>query len=162
MRVGISAYRITTTIIAPTPLVAANFVILGRIIGILGTQYSRLGPTLCMSSPVGFISSNASPFISSTTLCPTVNIQRVPQSESASLLQSLRTVIPILPLLFAIRIHRTHAHTSILTFTQLRPTLCNRHHRILCMRTFPSLAVIPFSLSLSHTRRVFYFLFGNH
>jgi len=36
--------QITTTIIAPTPLVAANFVILGRIIGVLGRQYSRLSP----------------------------------------------------------------------------------------------------------------------
>lgn len=38
--------QITTTIIAPTPLVAANFVILGRIIKRLGPQYSRLGPGL--------------------------------------------------------------------------------------------------------------------
>ncbi|TFK57102.1 RTA1 like protein [Heliocybe sulcata] len=38
--------QITTTIIAPTPLVAANFVILGRIIDRLGPQYSRLGPGL--------------------------------------------------------------------------------------------------------------------
>ncbi|KDQ59791.1 hypothetical protein JAAARDRAFT_127024 [Jaapia argillacea MUCL 33604] len=36
--------QITTTIIAPTPLVAANFIILGRIIGRLGSQYSRLSP----------------------------------------------------------------------------------------------------------------------
>ncbi|EIW56106.1 RTA1-domain-containing protein [Trametes versicolor FP-101664 SS1] len=34
--------QITTTIIAPTPLIAANFVILGRIIKRLGQQYSRL------------------------------------------------------------------------------------------------------------------------
>ncbi|KZT30560.1 RTA1 like protein [Neolentinus lepideus HHB14362 ss-1] len=38
--------QITTTILAPTPLVAANFVILGRIIERLGSQYSRLGPGL--------------------------------------------------------------------------------------------------------------------
>ncbi|KDQ59799.1 hypothetical protein JAAARDRAFT_175339 [Jaapia argillacea MUCL 33604] len=36
--------QITTTIIAPTPLVAANFIILGRIIQRLGSQYSRLSP----------------------------------------------------------------------------------------------------------------------
>ncbi|KAJ3558822.1 hypothetical protein NM688_g700 [Phlebia brevispora] len=36
--------QITTTIIAPTPLVAANFVILGEVILRLGTQYSRLSP----------------------------------------------------------------------------------------------------------------------
>ncbi|KAI0094861.1 RTA1-domain-containing protein [Irpex rosettiformis] len=36
--------QITTTIIAPTPLVAANFVILGEIIARLGPQYSRLSP----------------------------------------------------------------------------------------------------------------------
>ncbi|THH14780.1 hypothetical protein EW146_g5597 [Bondarzewia mesenterica] len=34
--------QIITTIIAPTPLVAANFVILGRIVTHLGQQYSRL------------------------------------------------------------------------------------------------------------------------
>jgi len=34
--------QITTTIIAPTPLVAANFVILGRLISRLGSRYSRL------------------------------------------------------------------------------------------------------------------------
>lgn len=36
--------QISATIIAPTPLVAANFVILGRIIGKLGSRYSRLSP----------------------------------------------------------------------------------------------------------------------
>ncbi|KDQ58324.1 hypothetical protein JAAARDRAFT_176226 [Jaapia argillacea MUCL 33604] len=36
--------QITTTIIAPTPLVAANFIILGKIIRRLGPQYSRLSP----------------------------------------------------------------------------------------------------------------------
>lgn len=39
--------RITTTIIAPTPLVAANFIILGRIISRLGSRYSRLSPKWC-------------------------------------------------------------------------------------------------------------------
>ncbi|VDB96672.1 unnamed protein product [Peniophora sp. CBMAI 1063] len=34
--------QITTTIIAPTPLVAANFILLGQIINILGLRYSRL------------------------------------------------------------------------------------------------------------------------
>jgi len=34
--------QITTTIIAPTPLLAANFVILGRMIDALGRQYSRI------------------------------------------------------------------------------------------------------------------------
>ncbi|KAF9049278.1 hypothetical protein BDZ89DRAFT_1057637 [Hymenopellis radicata] len=36
--------QIVCTIIGPTPLVAANFIILGTIIGILGPMYSRLGP----------------------------------------------------------------------------------------------------------------------
>ncbi|KAF7985359.1 hypothetical protein HWV62_6585 [Athelia sp. TMB] len=36
--------RITTTIIAPTPLVAANFIILGEIIRRLGPRYSRMSP----------------------------------------------------------------------------------------------------------------------
>ncbi|KAF8873935.1 RTA1-like protein [Infundibulicybe gibba] len=38
--------QITATIIAPTPLVAANFIILGRIIRRLGPSYSRLSPKL--------------------------------------------------------------------------------------------------------------------
>ncbi|KAI0051445.1 RTA1-domain-containing protein [Auriscalpium vulgare] len=38
--------QIVATIIAPTPLVAANFVLLGRIIRRLGPRYSRLGPKL--------------------------------------------------------------------------------------------------------------------
>lgn len=53
--------RITTTIIAPTPLVAANFVILGKIIAMLGTQYSRLGPTLCTFSLPRFLPSVSFP-----------------------------------------------------------------------------------------------------
>ncbi|KAH7916452.1 RTA1 like protein-domain-containing protein [Hygrophoropsis aurantiaca] len=36
--------QLVGTILAPTPLVAANFVILGKIIGQLGTRYSRLTP----------------------------------------------------------------------------------------------------------------------
>ncbi|KAF8919304.1 RTA1 like protein-domain-containing protein [Mucidula mucida] len=36
--------QIVCTIIGPTPLVAANFIILGAIIRILGPMYSRLGP----------------------------------------------------------------------------------------------------------------------
>ncbi|KAL6303734.1 RTA1-domain-containing protein, partial [Sparassis latifolia] len=36
--------QMTTTIIAPTPLIAANFVILGQIIRRLGPCYSRLSP----------------------------------------------------------------------------------------------------------------------
>ncbi|KAF8991637.1 RTA1 like protein-domain-containing protein [Cyathus striatus] len=36
--------QISTTIIAPTPLVAANFIILGRLISRVGPQYSRLSP----------------------------------------------------------------------------------------------------------------------
>lgn len=39
--------RIVTTIIAPTPLVAANFIILGRIIQRLGSKYSRLSAMWC-------------------------------------------------------------------------------------------------------------------
>ncbi|KAF8067985.1 RTA1-like protein [Lyophyllum atratum] len=36
--------QICTTILAPTPLVAANFIILGRIIRALGASYSRIPP----------------------------------------------------------------------------------------------------------------------
>ncbi|KAH8108531.1 RTA1-domain-containing protein [Phellopilus nigrolimitatus] len=38
--------QISSTVISPTPLVAANFIILGRIIQKLGSQYSRLKPRL--------------------------------------------------------------------------------------------------------------------
>ncbi|KAF8157813.1 RTA1-like protein [Crassisporium funariophilum] len=38
--------QITATIIAPTPLIAANFVILGKIIERLGPAYSRLTPKM--------------------------------------------------------------------------------------------------------------------
>jgi hypothetical protein len=47
--------QITTTILAPTPLLAANFVILGSIILILGPQYSRLPPRLCGFSSLHFV-----------------------------------------------------------------------------------------------------------
>ena len=36
--------RIVTTIIAPTPLLAANFVMMGRLVRRLGPSYSRLSP----------------------------------------------------------------------------------------------------------------------
>lgn len=39
--------RISSTIIAPTPLLAAYFIIVGRLIVLLGPQYSRLKPSLC-------------------------------------------------------------------------------------------------------------------
>ncbi|KAF9237338.1 RTA1 like protein-domain-containing protein, partial [Melanogaster broomeanus] len=38
--------QLVGTILAPTPLVAANFIIFGKIITQLGTQYSRLSPKL--------------------------------------------------------------------------------------------------------------------
>ncbi|KAJ3741899.1 RTA1-domain-containing protein [Lentinula detonsa] len=38
--------QITCTILGPTPLIAATFVILGRIIDLLGTSYSRLSPKM--------------------------------------------------------------------------------------------------------------------
>ena len=44
-----TGYRAVTLIIAPTPLVAANFILLGRFIRRLGPQYSRLTPKLCKS-----------------------------------------------------------------------------------------------------------------
>ena len=42
-------YRAVALVVAPTPFVAANFILLGRIIRRLGPQYSRLTPTLCKS-----------------------------------------------------------------------------------------------------------------
>lgn len=38
--------HVTATVLGPTPLVAANFVVSGRIIQILGVQYSRIRPKL--------------------------------------------------------------------------------------------------------------------
>jgi len=38
--------QITTTIIAPTPLLAANFIIFAQLTRLLGVQYSRLSPKL--------------------------------------------------------------------------------------------------------------------
>jgi len=40
--------QITCTIIAPTPFLAANFIIFGRLIRTLGYKYSRLSPKWCM------------------------------------------------------------------------------------------------------------------
>jgi hypothetical protein len=42
-------YRAVSLVVAPTPLVAANFILLGRIIRRLGPQYSRLSTTQCKS-----------------------------------------------------------------------------------------------------------------
>jgi len=39
--------QITCTIIAPTPFLAANFIIFGRLIRSLGYKYSRIGPKWC-------------------------------------------------------------------------------------------------------------------
>lgn len=44
--------RFIATIIAPTPLLAANFIITGRIIARLGPQYSRLNARKCEFSLV--------------------------------------------------------------------------------------------------------------
>jgi RTA1 like protein len=41
--------RAVALVIAPTHLVAANFILLGRIIRRLGPQYSRLTPRRCKS-----------------------------------------------------------------------------------------------------------------
>ncbi|KAJ7732438.1 RTA1 like protein [Mycena metata] len=41
---------ISTTILAPTPLLAASFIIVGRVIQRLGPQYSRLTPKWCTYS----------------------------------------------------------------------------------------------------------------
>lgn len=42
-------YRAVSLVVAPTPLVAANFTLLGRIIQRLGPMYSRLTTTQCKS-----------------------------------------------------------------------------------------------------------------
>ncbi|KAI5116948.1 hypothetical protein M0805_003676 [Coniferiporia weirii] len=52
--------QISSTIISPTPILAANFVILGTIIGQLGSRYSRLGPrwytiVFCTSDVVALV-----------------------------------------------------------------------------------------------------------
>ncbi|KAL1743514.1 RTA1 like protein-domain-containing protein [Schizophyllum fasciatum] len=38
--------QIVTTVLGPTPLLAANFIIMGRVVGRLGAMYSRLSPRL--------------------------------------------------------------------------------------------------------------------
>ncbi|KAG1809143.1 RTA-like protein [Suillus subaureus] len=43
--------QLVGTVVAPTPLVAANFIILGKIIGLAGPQYSRLTPKICQCCP---------------------------------------------------------------------------------------------------------------
>jgi hypothetical protein len=45
----IRGYRAVALVVAPTPFVAANFILLGRIIRRLGPQYSRLTTTQCES-----------------------------------------------------------------------------------------------------------------
>ncbi len=45
----IGGHRAVNLVVAPTPLVAANFILLGRIIRRLGPQYSRLTPRRCKS-----------------------------------------------------------------------------------------------------------------
>ena len=44
---GNTRFRIVATILGPTPLLAANFVIFGVLIHRLGIQYSRLSPKSC-------------------------------------------------------------------------------------------------------------------
>jgi len=39
-------FQMVTTVLAPTPMVAANFIILGRIVTRLGASYSRIPPRL--------------------------------------------------------------------------------------------------------------------
>ena len=43
-------FRTSTTIIAPTPLIAANFMILGQIMNRMGQSYSRLSARTCALS----------------------------------------------------------------------------------------------------------------
>jgi hypothetical protein len=47
-----SPTRISSTIIAPTPLLAATFIIFSRVVQRLGTEYSRLTPKWCMYSEI--------------------------------------------------------------------------------------------------------------
>ena len=48
-------FRTVATVIAPTPLLASNFLILGMLIRHLGEQYSRLSPKLCECTCFGII-----------------------------------------------------------------------------------------------------------
>lgn len=45
--------RFTLIIVAPTPILAANFVTLGRVIRVIGEPFSRLRPRLCACA--GFV-----------------------------------------------------------------------------------------------------------
>jgi RTA1 like protein len=47
--------RVTTLVVAPTLLIAANFILLARVIRRLGPQYSRLTPKLCESHSLSFV-----------------------------------------------------------------------------------------------------------
>ena len=47
---SISRSRIVATIIGPTPLLAAIFIIFGRLIRLLGLSYSRFSPRMCKCS----------------------------------------------------------------------------------------------------------------
>jgi RTA1 like protein len=47
--------RLKTLVVAPTLLLAANFILLGRVINRLGPQYSRLTPKLCESHTLVFV-----------------------------------------------------------------------------------------------------------
>lgn len=142
----VCAYRITMTIIAPTPLVAANFVILGRIIGILGTQYSRLGPKLCMSPNSRFISSTLiSPFHHpppySIYHCPLPSTVNTFRSQNASQCYPFHSLFSYS---YSCSLINTNTHTFYLT-----PR--NRYHRFLCLCMFLFPDVVPCPL-VSHTR----------
>lgn len=54
---GLVFFRISTTILSPTFILAANFIIFGRIVNLLGDSYSRLRPRLC-ESPTLFVANN--------------------------------------------------------------------------------------------------------
>ncbi|KAJ3815734.1 RTA1 like protein-domain-containing protein [Lentinula aff. lateritia] len=47
--------QITCTILGPTPLIAATFVILGTVIEQLGSSYSRLSPRMCHADVISLI-----------------------------------------------------------------------------------------------------------
>ncbi|KZP31384.1 RTA1-like protein [Athelia psychrophila] len=69
--------QITTTIIAPTPLVAANFLILGAVIRRLGVQYSRLSPkwytiVFCTFDVVSLVAQAVGGAMASAALTPVV------------------------------------------------------------------------------------------
>jgi hypothetical protein len=62
--------RLVVTILAPTPMLAANFILLGHIVPRLGTSYSRIAPRLCeLLLPGNIIQISSGAFLDGIIFC---------------------------------------------------------------------------------------------